>query len=83
MDAHGNSTGPVTQRLAGKVALVTGAGSGQGQSVALLFAKAGARVVASDINAAGLARTSALAVREQLELDASVVDASNEGAVTD
>ncbi len=38
------------QRLKGKVALVTGAGSGIGQGCALLFARQGAHVFASDIN---------------------------------
>jgi len=37
-------------RLAGKVALITGAGMGQGQAAALLFAKHGARVIVADIN---------------------------------
>jgi NAD(P)-dependent dehydrogenase (short-subunit alcohol dehydrogenase family) len=41
-------------RLAGKVAIVTGAGSGMGRSAALLFAREGATVVASDIDAARL-----------------------------
>jgi NAD(P)-dependent dehydrogenase (short-subunit alcohol dehydrogenase family) len=39
-----------SQRLKGKVALVTGAGSGIGQGCALLFARQGARVFGSDIN---------------------------------
>jgi NAD(P)-dependent dehydrogenase (short-subunit alcohol dehydrogenase family) len=39
-----------SQRLKGKVALVTGAGSGIGQACALLFACQGAQVFASDIN---------------------------------
>jgi NAD(P)-dependent dehydrogenase (short-subunit alcohol dehydrogenase family) len=39
-----------SQRLKGKVALVTGAGSGIGQGCALLFARQGAMVFASDIN---------------------------------
>ena len=36
--------------LEGKVAIVTGAGSGIGRAVALLYAKEGAKVVVSDIN---------------------------------
>ena len=37
-------------RLSGKVAIVTGAGSGIGRASAVLFAREGASVVASDIN---------------------------------
>jgi NAD(P)-dependent dehydrogenase (short-subunit alcohol dehydrogenase family) len=46
-------------RLEGKVALVTGAGSGIGQAIALLFAQEGARLVLVDRDEAGLAGTSA------------------------
>ncbi|MFC6290327.1 glucose 1-dehydrogenase [Levilactobacillus angrenensis] len=38
------------QQLAGKVAIITGAGSGMGKSMAELFAKEGAKIVAADIN---------------------------------
>lgn len=41
-------------RLEGKVAVVTGAGSGMGRATALLFAREGARVVGGDIDAARL-----------------------------
>jgi NAD(P)-dependent dehydrogenase (short-subunit alcohol dehydrogenase family) len=42
-------------RLAGKVAIITGTGSGMGRVAALMFAREGAKVVGCDINpAAGL-----------------------------
>jgi NAD(P)-dependent dehydrogenase (short-subunit alcohol dehydrogenase family) len=47
-------------RLQGKVALITGAGMGQGREGALLFAEHGARIVVADVNgqaAADTART--------------------------
>ena len=44
-------------RLAGKRAIVTGAGSGIGRASALLFAAEGARVLAADKNAAAVAET--------------------------
>ena len=39
----------MTQRLEGKVALITGAGSGMGRAAAELFASEGARVVVTDV----------------------------------
>jgi len=47
--------------LQGKVALVTGAGSGIGRAIALAYAKDGARVVVSDMNAVGGEETARLA----------------------
>ncbi|MGO4108403.1 SDR family NAD(P)-dependent oxidoreductase [Paenibacillus sp. YAF4_2] len=41
-------------RLADKVAIITGAGSGMGREEALLFAREGAKVVATDINQAAV-----------------------------
>ncbi len=49
-------------RLAGKNALVTGAGSGIGRAIATVFAREGARVMASDIN-----EETARAVAAQIE----------------
>src|SRR5205809_329212 len=52
-------------RLAGKVALVTGAGSGIGRQSALLFAREGARVVVADVqDAAGEAVAAEIAAAE-------------------
>jgi NAD(P)-dependent dehydrogenase (short-subunit alcohol dehydrogenase family) len=44
-------------KLAGKVAVVTGAASGMGRAVAETFAREGARVVVADLNAEGGAET--------------------------
>ncbi len=41
-------------KLQGKVAVITGAGSGMGKAMAQLFAKEGAKVIAADINQAAV-----------------------------
>lgn len=45
------------QGFAGKVAVVTGAGSGIGQALAVELARSGAKVAISDVNLEGLAQT--------------------------
>ena len=58
-----------SDRLAGKVALVTGSGSGIGRGCALMFARHGARVVGSDLDPQSAAQTVALAQGEGLRID--------------
>ncbi|WP_139803478.1 SDR family NAD(P)-dependent oxidoreductase, partial [Mycobacterium avium] len=45
------------QGFAGKVAVVTGAGSGIGQALAVELARSGAKVAISDVDLEGLAHT--------------------------
>src|SRR5690349_16285919 len=52
-----NMTNIPTIDFTGKVAFVTGAGSGIGRAAAVAFAKAGARVTAVDIDETGLQPT--------------------------
>jgi NAD(P)-dependent dehydrogenase (short-subunit alcohol dehydrogenase family) len=47
----------LSNRLSGKVALVTGIGSGIGQGCALMFARHGSQVMGCDIRAAGAEAT--------------------------
>ena len=69
-------------RLAGKVALITGAASGQGREAALRFTAEGAVVVGTDVDAAGAAGTVALVRAAGGEMDSThPLDLGDEGAV--
>lgn len=70
----------MTGRLRGKVAIVTGAGSGIGRASAILFAKEGAKVVVADYDEKGGKETSRLIGRAALFVKADVskdLDARN------
>lgn len=69
-------------RLAGKVALISGTGGGQGRVAARMFAREGAHVVGCDVNAETAAETEALVRQDGFEmLSLAPVDLSTpEGA---
>ena len=69
-------------KLANKAAVVTGAGAGIGQAVALLFASEGAHVFALDIDEAGLKETEAKAPYGA-KLSVMVVDVTKEETMRD
>jgi 2-keto-3-deoxy-L-fuconate dehydrogenase len=75
----------MSQKLAGKTALVTAAAQGIGAACARAFAAAGARVIATDINQAGLAalETESIATRRLDVTDRAAIPALAEdiGAV--
>lgn len=69
----------MTQRLAGKTAFVTAAGQGIGRAVAEAFAHEGARVIATDLNAAlleTLAATPGVSVQKLDVLDPAAISAA-------
>ena len=73
--------------LAGRLAFVTGAGQGNGRAIALGLARAGARVVATDINADTAAETAGLVRAEggtawSWALDVTQADACHALAAT-
>ncbi|GKX35607.1 MAG: short-chain dehydrogenase [Rhizobiaceae bacterium MnEN-MB40S] len=73
--------GKLSERLAGKVAVVTGAGSGIGQGCALMFARHGATVCAVDIDRASLDETVHTAEGEGNAIKAYEADLTDPAAV--
>lgn len=69
----------MTDRLKGKKALITGAGSGFGQAMCHLFASQGAHVIGTDVNAEGLAKTQALLEASDLQFDHQSHDVTDPG----
>ena len=70
----------MTSRLAGKTAFVTAAGAGIGRATALAFARHGARVIATDLNAALLGTLKAEAAG--LPLSVQRLDVLDPAAIT-
>lgn len=64
-------------KLAGKVAVITGAGSGIGRGTAVVFAKEGCKIVVADINLASAQETCALIKEKGGDCLAVKVDVSN------
>lgn len=69
--------------LQGKVSLVTGAGSGIGAEIALLFARNGAHVIVTDVDAAAAAHTLSMLRSHGLSGDAGRLDVSSESEWND
>ena len=70
-------------RLDGKVALITGAGSGMGREACLVFAREGARIAALDVDVPALEATAAAVRQEGGDIEAIAADVADEGQVRD
>ena len=64
----------MTGLLDGRIALITGAGSGIGEAIAYAMAEAGARVIAADIDESTAERTAAAIGREAEGFACDVTD---------
>lgn len=75
------------KRLAGRVAIVFGAGSsgpgwGNGKAAAVTFARAGATVICADIDPAAAAETAAIIAAEGNQATAAACDVTESAAIT-
>jgi NAD(P)-dependent dehydrogenase (short-subunit alcohol dehydrogenase family) len=70
-------------RLADKICIVTGAGSGIGRATAVLFAREGARVVVADVDEAAAEETSAQIEGEVLVVKVDVAEEEDARALAD
>jgi len=67
----------MTERLAGKTALITAAAQGIGRASAIAMAREGAHVVATDVNAAALE-----ALANEPNIETRVLDVLDDAALT-
>src|SRR6478752_7084104 len=81
MNRNTQTRGENNVRLAGKVALITGAGVGIGRATALLFAREGASVAVVDINEATAQETTGLIEKAGGKAAAIQADVSSAEAV--
>ncbi len=65
----------------GKAVVITGAASGIGEALAMALAQRGARLLLSDIDAAGLAKVVARLVQQGCDCSGAVADTGNEAAI--
>lgn len=74
---------PDPRRFAGRVALVTGAGSGLGRATALRLAAEGAKVAAIDIDAKKVAETEAMVIAAGASAEGRIMDVSQPDQVAE
>ena len=69
------------QSFSGKVAVITGAGSGMGRYLAVLLAKAGANVAICEINPTTLAETEEMVKAYPVKVSSHVLDVADKAAI--